>query len=205
MRTFAYCAQSFQQSVHQAAGVQPRTCPPTTRATFQPAWLEGQHLIYFKLHGLPDQPYWYGDDWITALDIPSIEAADLTGAVIFIANCHFAESPLLIPFLTSNACAIIGGGGENYGKQRTVYGADRLGRTVRILLSWRIAPHTALAIAKAQLALASADDPKAADALAFHIWYGAAVPRPPRDRGDTPPAAGDDHRSASPLPRGPLE
>ena len=30
-------------------------------------FLDGYDFYYFKLHGLKDQPYWYGDGWLTAI------------------------------------------------------------------------------------------------------------------------------------------
>lgn len=137
LRTFAYCCQSFVKSVARASGVRPLLAPPMTMKKFEPAagqWLGGKDFIYFKLHGLPNQSFWYGDDWVTALHTSSFREVSLAETVVFVANCYLPESPFLPELLWSHA-TVIGGSGPNFGGYgRGLLGADLLGYTVRKLL-----------------------------------------------------------------------
>lgn len=174
MRIFAYCAAEFQHSVRKAAGVQPLLSPPATAHIFDPRWLEGRDFIYLKLHGLPEETYWYGDNWLTALRATQILAANLTGTVIFVANCHLYQalpapacadtadrqagnndyhptSPMLNALLIAGARAVVGGSGDNHAKTHSIHGADRLGRALRYLLQFGLAPHPAFRLAQAWL------------------------------------------------------
>jgi hypothetical protein len=181
MRTLAICAAGFEKSVRKAAGVQPLLSPPLLLATFQPQTLEGYDFIYFKLHGLANQPYWYGDHWGTAMSAEQISQADLSGAVVFVANCHLYEidpvtrrprpGPMLDALLSARAGAILGGPGENYGRLRGVHGADALGRTFRRCLGLHVSPQTAFKIAKARLRLNPRKDAATRDALQFRLFH----------------------------------
>lgn len=169
MRVFAFCAASFVNSVRRAAGVEPLTCPPTTLETFDVGTLAERDLIYFKLHGLPGEPYWYGDGWVTALSAEQIQRADLSGAVVFVANCFLPESPMLEALLSAGASVVIGGPGENYAAPDAVQGADLLGLTVRRCLQVGLNPKTALVIAR-RLLRWHKQDMATRDALAFQLY-----------------------------------
>jgi len=180
MKVFAYCAASFQQSVKQAAGVQPLLSPPVTAESFEPAQLEGHDFIYFKLHGLPEQVYWFGDHWLTALRATQILAANLRGTVIFVANCSLTQTnngrhptaPMLTPLLAAGARCVVGGIGDNFARSYAIHGADRLGRAFRYLLQFGFTPYTAFRLARAAL---RAKPHKAAadlDALKFRYFAG---------------------------------
>ena len=183
MKVFAYCAASFEQSVTKAAGVAPFLSPPLTADRFHPPWLEGYDFIYLKLHGLPDEVYWYGDKWITALRATQIAATNLTSTVVFVANCHLYQtsnngnhprSPMLSALLTAGACAVVGGAGENYAKHHTVHGADRLGRAFRYLLQFGFSPYTAFRLARLALTLKPHKDLADLDALKFRYFAGGS-------------------------------
>ena len=150
MNILAYCCASFAKSVQRAAGVQPLLSPPVTYNTFIPDLLMGRDLIYIKLHGLPNQPWWYGDDWTTALHIDTFRNVALRGTVIFIANCHLEDGPFLKALQLTGA-TIIGGNGPNYAQATGIIGADLLGRAVRQALERRARPADALRIGKAVL------------------------------------------------------
>ncbi len=175
MNVLAYCAYSFRHSVRKAAGVAPLLCPPFDAETLSAHVLEGRDFIYFKLHGLPDQPFWYGDDWITALTRDHILGADLSGTIVFAANCHLPESPMLQALLAAGARAVVGGSGTNYGAIRSVRGADLLGRAFRRLIQLHLPPRTALTLARARLQLQRHIDLATIDALKFRLY-----PRHPR-------------------------
>lgn len=110
----------------------------------------GHDFIYFKLHGLPNQPYWYGDNWITAMSTDQLKSVALKGTIIFVANCYLEESPFL-PALLNTGALVFGGAGQNFAAARGLIGADLLGRTFRRALeitNRRITPTSAFALAK---------------------------------------------------------
>ncbi len=145
----------------KAAGVRPLLSPPVTAATFAPSQLAGYDFIYFKLHGLLRESYWYGDNWQTALTVRQIADADLSSAVVFVANCFLWEpgpdptekAPMLRALLEAGARAVVGGPGENYARKQTVMGADRLGRDFRITLALGLAPSIAFKLAHKRYSL----------------------------------------------------
>jgi len=154
--TFAYCATSFAKSVRKAAGVAPLLSPPYHHGCFKPAWLERQDFIYFKLHGFPSQPYWYGENWTTALSLSQIEQADLTGSVIFVANCHGATQTgkpdvMVQALLDAGAVAVAAGPGVNWAPLHRVGGADLLGHNFRRFLGLSLPPLTAFQFAMARV------------------------------------------------------
>jgi hypothetical protein len=144
MKTFAYCSASFGRLVRRVAGASPTLCPPTTMATFDPRELKGRDFVLFKLHGLEGQPYWYGDDFTTALSAGQLAQADLQGAVVFVANCWLTDDegqpgPMLEALMHTEEPhrgprAVIGGPGSNYALQDRIGGADLLALYVRFLL-----------------------------------------------------------------------
>ena len=150
MKVFAYCAQSLAHSVKRAAGVIPLTSPPLTMETFSPSLLDGHRLIYFKLHGRPRQPFWYGDK-VTALSADQLRQANLQGSIVFAVNCHLPQSPMLQALFDGGAEAVIAGPGTNYAWSYSVDGADLLGMTVRRLLSTGLSPRLAFETARVQL------------------------------------------------------
>lgn len=181
LKTFAYCCQSFKRSVSRAAGVDPVLCPPVTAATFQPAVLEAFDFLYFKLHGLPGEAHWYGDNWITALSAAQLQGLDLSRAVVFAANCFLAPrqaetSPMLHALLTAGAKAVIGGPGENLARARRVDGADLLGHRLRLILAAGASPQFAFHTAMTSITL---HRPSTAthDTLAFHLFTQDDLPR----------------------------
>ena len=76
---------------------------------FDPLWLTGHRFLYFKLHGLHNEPYWYGDNWVTALTAKQILSINLESTVVFVANCYLVDkkgqSPMLDALLAAGAQA----------------------------------------------------------------------------------------------------
>lgn len=171
MNVFAYCAASFARSVRRAAGVEPLLCPPARFDQIDPTWLEGFDLLYFKLHGLPSQPFWYGDGWQTALSDDVIRAANLSGAVVFVANCWLPESPMLQALLDAGARAVIGGSGPNYARLAGIDGADLLGLWFRMGMQVGMSVQFAFRFAQHRLRLKRG--PAAEDTLGFQLWEAA--------------------------------
>lgn len=182
MNVFAYCAASFREATRRAAGVEPLTCPPASAESFEPSWLEGQDFLYFDLHGEPGEAFWRGDGGIVALTDAQIAQADLGGAVVFAANCYLADqdSPMMDALLEAGARYVIGGEGQNWAGQRTVYGASLLGQRFRQLLEREFDPLRAITLAKRWLQLGLAANrilrrrhlvQAAKDTLAFRVYY----------------------------------
>ena len=200
MKVFALCCASFIHSVRRASGVEPLLSPPVSRATFTPELLQGYDFLYFKLHGLPDQPYWYGDRWLTALSADQVRQANLQGAVVFVTNCFLTDSPMLKALFDAGASAVIGGAGENYAAKRRVYGADLLGMTFRQLLQARMPPALAFEAAKFRLSIPNRRDRITRDTLDFHLFE---PPSTQRRRDAEPPPSAPLHLRDSALEKGP--
>jgi len=186
MKTFAYCSASFRRFVRRAAGTSPILCPPTTMATFDPRLPAGSDFVWFKLHGLEGQPYWYGDNYTTALSARQLAQADLEGAVVFVSNCYLANDdgspgPMLQALAHARPKAIIGGPGTNYALPDRLGATDLLALYVRWFLQVGFATYNALRMAKLRLQLRRLRQPRWADrttedTLAFRIWQPAEIP-----------------------------
>ena len=168
MRAFAYCVQSAKRAVREAVGVEPITSPPTTAPTFILEWLEGNDLIYFRLHGTKGFSSWYNDEGTIALDITAVELADLDGAVVVVANCYGASDPMIQALYMAGASAVIAGEGSNWGGRGYAIGTDLLTLWLRRCLELGISVRGSLAIAKARLAM-TAWRQSDRDAMAFRV------------------------------------
>jgi hypothetical protein len=182
MRVFAYCAASFREATRRAAGVEPLTCPPASAEHFERSWLEERDFLYFDLHGMPGEPFWYGDGGTVALRADQVGQCSLKGAVVFAANCYLADkdSPMMDALLQAGARYVVGGQGQNWAGGRTVYGASLLGMRLRQLLERGMDPLKAITLAKrwvrlglvANRVLGRKDQVQAAeDTLAFRVYY----------------------------------
>ncbi len=153
MNVFAYCCASQRSAVANAAGVEPLTSPPMHFEAFDAAMLEDRDLLYFGLHGLPDQPYWYGDDYLTALVSTPSRVSNLRQCTVFVANCHFTASPFLPAIRACRPRAIIAGAGENFARSESLVGPHLLGYYVRLTLQAGLPPRLSLTAAKYRLRL----------------------------------------------------
>lgn len=164
----AYCAKTFAQTCQIVTGTAPITCPPVTAGELDTRRLEAGFL-FIKLHGLPDQPYWYGDHWITALSALDIVQVDLSHTVVFVANCFFPESPMLPALRAAGPRLIIGGGGVNWARAGQLAGPDYLALAIRRLLALGVPGRAAFAIARMKLRLHRSQDLTIVDALQFEM------------------------------------
>lgn len=177
MRVFAYCAASFRDITRKAAGVKPLTSPPTSALSFNPSDLSKHDLIYFDLHGLPGQSYWWGDEKTIALTAMQVREADLRGSIVFALSCYLTDSgsPMLDALLDAGARYVVGGDGQNWaGRRRSMLGAGLLGLWFRRLLAWGVPPLRALAWAKQRVKLSAVKKGKrlaAKDTLEFRMYY----------------------------------
>ena len=151
LNVFAYCCASQRSAVSKAAGVEPLTSPPMHFEAFDARLLENRDLLYFALHGLPDQPYWYGDDYLTALSVDTFHGLNLRQCTVFVANCHFTASPFLPAIRACRPRAIIAGSGENYARSASLVGPHLLGYYLRVGLQAGLPPTLSLAAAKLRM------------------------------------------------------
>jgi len=153
MRVFAYCTTSARRAVSAATGVSPLSSPPALAATFEPLWLEGHDLLYFRLHGKPGANAWYNDAGSAALTEDQVLAADLGGAVVVVANCYGDGGPMVRALYAAGATAVIAG--PNYAAVRRVVGADLLVRWVILGLRMGLGVDRALSLAQMRLKMSS--------------------------------------------------
>lgn len=152
--TFAFCPASQRWAVSRAAGAEPLTSPPMTAEAFDAGLLLDRDLLYISLHGLPDQPYWYGDDYLTALSVQAFTFGtahrhlSLRHTVVYVASCHFTDGPFLDAIKTCRPRALIAGSGENYARSHSLVGPHLLGYYLRRALEAGLPPRLALATAK---------------------------------------------------------
>lgn len=170
MRVFAYCVESAREAVQRATGVEPRTSPPLTADRFEPAWLEGHDLLYFRLHGLQlIADVWYNDARVAALYKGTVMQAHLGGAIVVVGNCHGAEQPAFVQtFYQAGAGAVIAGYGENVAAKKRVVGTDLLAQWLIGGLKAGLPLGYALLGAKARLA-ATVFRKSDRDAIGFRI------------------------------------
>jgi len=194
LNVYALCPASQRWAVAQAAGVAPLTSPPLRLGTRQaagldPGLLEGRDLLYLALHGLPGEPYWYGDGAMTALSTAAFRGAHdgrplaLRNTVVFVASCHFTEGPFFAALLACRPRALIAGSGENYARSLSLVGPHLLGYYLRRALEAGLLPRLALEVAKARLRgatrrLQSASDGADRGHPADRAGQGKAFPRP---------------------------
>ncbi len=126
------------------AGVAPLTSPPIYFRDFDAHVLEGHDLIFFKLHGLAGQPYWYGDGGLTAISAEQLAGLNLKGALVFAENCWGGrESPMVQALLKAGAACVVTGTGVNIGES-----ADVIAATWRGLVRLGVETQAALGAAK---------------------------------------------------------
>ncbi len=172
MKVISVSTATGAEATQRASGVMPYSFPPLDMNKFDPKWLEGADLLYIHLHGMPDQPYWYGDHLDTAISAEQIKRLNLAGVVSFVANCYGAGSRMLEALLEAGCSAVIAGPGTNYTVEDQVRGADKLG--AEFIKAYSQDPDRdvgrALVIAKDRIRLLSLVSPWERDALEFKIY-----------------------------------
>lgn len=156
LKVFAYCTLPARWAVARATGVKPITSPPVLAGDFQPEWLEGYDLLYFRLHGLKwARGVWFGEDergnHVPALEKRHLDVVDLSGAVVILANCYGFTSPMVREFYEAGARTVIAGPGPNMAAGWRVIGTDKLTRSIITCMKRGWAIERALQWAKAQL------------------------------------------------------
>lgn len=134
LRIWAYCTVPARRSVAEATGIEPLISPPMMAVEFDPGWMEGYDLLYFRLHGFGEATLWFGEGRdgknCLALTASQVEQANLDGAVVVIGNCYGAHSPMITALYQAGASAVITGSGPNHAAGERVIGADKLVREV---------------------------------------------------------------------------
>ena len=122
---FVYCARSWRVSTALTTHCIPLTCPPVTAETLDTARLVDR-LIYLRLHGIPGQPYLYGDNWQTAISAEQVRSLRLPGSLVFLEGCYgalFAQA-----FLDAGALAVAGSNQATYGKRMFMGASSKIGK-----------------------------------------------------------------------------
>ena len=176
MRILAYCIAPAREAVRAATGVAPLTSPPWMANLLVPERLTGYDLLYFRLHGLPDLPYtWFGEGprggLVPALHkehLDALEPDGLGGAIVVLANCHGAGSPMVKELYQAGASVVVAGHGPNIAAAKRLVGTDLLVRWVILALQIGFSAARALRLAKTRLAM-SAWRAADRDAMQFSI------------------------------------
>lgn len=148
---FVYCARSWRVSTALATLSLPLTCPPVTMANLDTGEM-AKPLLYIRLHGMPGQPYLYGDDFITALSREQVCAQTLPRSLVFLEGCYgmqFAKA-----FLEAGASVVIGSYDPTMGKRWFPGGSTKIG------LKWLALVRMGMNAGEA-LSRATAGDPRA--------------------------------------------
>lgn len=121
----ALSAKSWQVSVLRTVGRKPFTVPPLGPDEAIEK-MQGHAVLYLRLHGLPKQPYLYGDAWQTALSFQGISQADWRGAVVFLEGCYGIGA--MRAFFDGGASVVIGNSGTTIGYRYRLGEAQMVGR-----------------------------------------------------------------------------
>jgi hypothetical protein len=175
MNVFAYCTRAAREAVGAAVDASPLTSPPMRASRFDPQWLEGYDLLYFRLHGKPHSTAWYNDEGTMSLAPIQVARADLGGAVVVAATCYGAENGAMVrAFYEAGAALVIAGPGENVAAAERVVGVDLLVQWVIRLMRLGAGVERALQAARWRLRLTGwrASDRDAAQFAVVGREYG---------------------------------
>jgi len=171
--TYCLAAQSLARSAAAMSGVDtPHTSPPLTLETFDPKALTSHAFVYFKLHGLAGQPFWYGDGGITAVSAEQLAACDLRGAHVFAACCFTLDSPMIEALRQTGAAWIVAGAGFNYAGVDVLAGIDVIGQQWQRLIAGGTEPGKAFRMA--QVAALLRRPTLVQDIYSFKVMQGKA-------------------------------
>lgn len=119
------CAKSWWLSTYRATGARPFTSPPLVAQTIDLNKLIAP-IVYIRLHGIPGQPYLYGDPgWQTAVSAEQIAAVNWKGALVFMEGCYGAM--LANSFLQGGATAVAGAGKSTWGRRYFIGPSSKVG------------------------------------------------------------------------------
>lgn len=121
---YVLAARSQMLPVWLATGQLPLTSPPVTASSFD--GLSGD-LVYVCLHGVAGQPYWYGDDMVTAVTAKQVRASDLSGATVYLAGC-FGRGPMSDALLAAGAAYVVGDSDAAWAGRLWPTGSNALGK-----------------------------------------------------------------------------
>lgn len=157
MRIFALCTSNAEGPVSKALNVKPILSPPYILDEIDLQAAEGADLLYFRLHGIPNEKnVWYTinqlGNYVPAFSVSQLTAGDLdlSGAVVISGACYGLDSNFPSAFLSAGARAFIGGSGVNFAgvNRERIIGSDRLAMWVSRSLSIGLQPKKALYLAR---------------------------------------------------------
>lgn len=120
------------------------TCPPLDISTLDTRDLVAD-VVYLRLHGLPEQPFLYGDNWTTAISAEQVAQGDFNRSLVFLEGCYgiyMSEA-----FLRAGALAVVGSAEITYGKRWFLGPSSKIGR--RWLQNVRVGMTAGAALAEA--------------------------------------------------------
>jgi hypothetical protein len=174
-RTFSLCSARAQETVQKAMGAGLVFAAPPIASYSGILSTEAARqadLLYFRLHGSPDQRVmWYGEEikdrWTPALHASEVDGLDMRGQLVLAGTCWGMTSAFVGAF-TSAGADFIGGYGFNYAASSTsrVIGTDKLAEGVLAGLKLGLSHAGALRYGKTRL-LATAWRRADRDALRF--------------------------------------
>ena len=124
------CARSWVISSFLTLGVWPMTSPPWALGGLGRLDRLSADLVYLRLHGLPDQPYLYGDPgWPTAISFDEIRKAPkklFRDSVIFLEGCFGGR--ISSAFLDAGARCVVGSRLVTWGRRYRLGPSSIVGR-----------------------------------------------------------------------------
>jgi len=132
-------------------------------------------FIYVDLHGDPQGTVWYGDDEMVTVTARQLRQVDVTGTVVFAANCYVGDqdSPMRRALFQAGARYVIAGEGRNYGPaDGPLYGAPLVGLWLRRFLSMGVSVPRALGAAKRIAAVRGGSAEIVSDVQTFAAYVG---------------------------------
>lgn len=127
MKTYALAARAYRVPTWLASGTWPHTGPPLTVDAFRPSDMDGAALVFVCCHGLPDQPFWYGDDFCTLASSAQVQLAKLHGAIAYLAGC-FGLGHMSAALLDAGAACVVADRDSNWSGMVWPRGSTELGR-----------------------------------------------------------------------------
>jgi hypothetical protein len=115
-KIFVLTTKSWRISSFLTTGVIPVTSPPVVAGNIDLSLLEGNDILYIRLHGIEGQPFFYGDPGFpTTLSATQVQSLDLTGTEIFLEGCY--GGLMADAFLSAGALSVVGSNKPTYGRR----------------------------------------------------------------------------------------
>lgn len=114
VKTAALCLARLARPVEKMAGTVPLTAPPVSMGGYDPADFAQARLVFFILHGLLGNGFWYGDNALLVLSASLVERLPLKDALVFCGPCYGGgKSPMVEALFRAGASVVVTGTGKN--------------------------------------------------------------------------------------------